>query len=177
MNSEVTSMTIRTEQPADYDSVYHVVKNAFAAAEQSDGNEQDLVNALRKSSAWIPELSIVSEINGTIVGHIMFTRLLIGGHTALALAPLSVLPQYQKQGIGTSLILEGHQMARTLGYSYSVVLGSETYYPRVGYLPAETFGIQPCFEVPSKNFMAYKLFENAPKLSGIVQYADEFGIA
>ena len=170
-------MKIRTEQQADYDSVYQVVKNAFKTAEQSDGNEQDLVNALRKSSAFIPELSLVSETNGKIVGHIMFTKLQIGGHTALALAPLSVLPQYQRQGIGTSLILEGHRIAKQLGYSYSVVLGSEKYYPRMGYLPAETFGIKPCFEVPSKNFMAYKLCENAPVISGVVKYAKEFGIA
>lgn len=169
-------MTIRTEQPSDCDSVYRVVKKAFETAERSDGNEQDLVNALRQSSAFIPELSLVSEINGKIVGHIMFTKLQIGEHTALALAPLSVLPQYQRQGIGTSLILEGHKTAKALGYSYSVVLGSEKYYPRIGYLPAETFGIQPCFEVSSKNFMAYKLHENAPIVSGVVKYAKEFSI-
>jgi len=169
-------MTIRTEQQTDYESVYHVIKNAFETAEHSDGNEQDLVNALRQSSVFIPELSLVSEINEKIVGHIMFTKLQIGAHTSLALAPLSVLPQYQRQGIGTSLILEGHKIAQALSYSYSVVLGSEDYYPRVGYLPAEKFGIQPCFEVPSKNFMAYKLCENAPIISGIVKYAQEFGI-
>ncbi|WP_434309970.1 GNAT family N-acetyltransferase [Hominifimenecus sp. rT4P-3] len=169
-------MTVRTEQQADYESVYWVIKCAFETAEQSDGNEQDLVNALRQSNAFIPELSLVSEINGKIVGHILFTKLQIGRHTALALAPLSVLPPYQRQGIGTSLILEGHKIAQALGYSYSVVLGSEKYYPRIGYLPAEKFGIQPCFEVPSKNFMAYKLCENAPIISGIVKYAEEFGI-
>lgn len=169
-------MTIRTEQPSDYEAVYQVVKSSFETAEHSDGNEHDLVNALRVGSAFIPELSLVSEINGKIVGHIMFTKLQIGEHTALALAPLSVLPEYQRQGIGTSLILEGHKTAKALGYCYSVVLGSEKYYPRVGYLPAETFGIQPSFEVSSENFMAYKLCENAPIISGIVKYADEFGI-
>ena len=71
----------------------------FQTAEQTDGNEQDLVNALRKSSSFIPELSLAAEINGKIAGHIMFTRLQIGGHTALALAPLSVLPDYQRQGM------------------------------------------------------------------------------
>lgn len=83
-------MIIRTEQQTDYNSVYQVVKSAFKTAEQSDGNEQDLVNALRQSNAFIPELSLVAEIKGEIVGHIMFTRLQIGEHTALALAPLSV---------------------------------------------------------------------------------------
>ena len=108
-------MTIRTEQQADYDSVYQVVKNAFKTAEQSDGNEQNLVNVLRQSSAFIPELSLVAEIKEKIVGHILFTKLQIDGHTALALAPLSVLPQYQRKGIGTSLILEGHKIAQTRG--------------------------------------------------------------
>lgn len=169
-------MTIRTERQADYDAIYQVVETAFKTAEQSDGNEQDLVNALRQSSAYIPELSLVSEIDGKIVGHIMFTKLQIGEHTALALAPLSVLPQYQNQGIGTSLIMAGHKIARELGYSYSVVLGSETFYPQAGYLPAETFGIKPCFEFPRENFMAYQLCENAPIISGVVKYAEEFGI-
>lgn len=170
-------MTIRAERPTDRDTVYRVVQKAFETAEQSDGNEQDLVNALRKSHAFVPELSLVAQIDEKIVGHILFTKLQIGEHTALALAPLSVLPQYQRQGIGTSLVLEGHRIAQALGYSYSVVLGSEKYYPRMGYLPAETFGIKPCFSVPSKNFMAYKLCENAPIISGVVKYAEEFGIA
>lgn len=169
-------MTIRTEQQADYETIYFIVKNAFETAELSDGNEHNLVNALRQSTAYIPELSLVTEINGKIVGHIMFTKLQIGKHIALALAPLSVLPEYQKQGIGTSLVLEGHRIAKELGYCYSVVLGSEKYYPRMGYLPASKFGIQPCFEVPDKNFMAYKLLVNAPTISGIVSYAKEFGI-
>lgn len=169
-------MTIRVEQPTDYETVYSVVRNAFMTARQSDGNEQNLVNALRQSTAFIPELSLVAEIDGEIVGHIMFTKLQIGEHTALALAPLSVLPRYQRHGIGTSLIKEGHRTAKELGYSYSVVLGSEKYYPRLGYLPAKKFGILPCFEVPDKNFMAYKLCGQAPAISGIVKYAEEFGI-
>lgn len=169
-------MTIRKEQPNDFDKVYQVVKTAFETAEQSDGNEQDLVNSLRKSSSYIPELSLVYELNGDIVGHIMFTKLKIGDHIELALAPLSVLPEYQRQGIGTSLIKEGHRIARSLGYHYSVVLGSERYYPKAGYIPAENFGIKPCFEVPRQNFMAYKLSNNAPLISGTVEYAKEFGI-
>lgn len=169
-------MTIRTERPTDCDAVYRVIQKAFETAERSDGNEQDLVNALRKSRAFIPELSLVAEMDGKIVGHILFTELQIGAHTALALAPLSVLPQYQRQGIGTALVLEGHKIAKALGYCYCVVLGSENYYPRMGYLPAETFGIKPCFSVSSNNFMAYKLCENAPIISGVVKYAEEFGI-
>lgn len=170
-------MKIRTEQPADYENVYHVTQSAFAHAEHSDGNEQDLVNALRTGTAFIPELSLVAEINDKIVGHIMFTKLQIGQNTILALAPLSVLPEYQRQGIGSSLIMEGHRIAKDLGYTYVVVLGSEHYYPRFGYVPAENFHIQPPFEVPSVNFMAFKLCKEAPAVSGIVRYAKEFGIS
>ncbi len=169
-------MNIRTEQPADQQAVYDVVKRAFETAAHRDGNEQDLVNALRDSDAFIPELSLVAEQGGKIVGHILFTKVQIGTQQALALAPLSVLPEYQRQGIGSALISEGHKRAALLGYSYSVVLGSETYYPRMGYVTARTWGILPPFDVPDENFMAYRLREDAPEVSGIVRYAAAFGI-
>ena len=169
-------MIIRQERSKDFPSVYALVKAAFESAEHADGNEQDLVNALRKSDSYIPELSLIAEVDGKIVGHIMFTKLKIGNQVQLALAPLSVLPDYQKQGIGTALIQEGHTRARALGYEYSVVLGSEKYYPRTGYLPAKNYGIFAPFNVPDENFMACKLSENAPAVCGIVQYAKEFGI-
>lgn len=92
-------MLIRKEEPKDYEIVYSVVKDAFDSAEHSDGNEQDLVNALRKGESFIPELSLVAEINGKIVGHIMFTRATVGGDSVLVLAPLSVVPKYQRKGI------------------------------------------------------------------------------
>ena len=169
-------MLIREEEPKDYEIVYSVVKDAFDSAEHSDGNEQDLVNALRKGESFIPELSLVTEINGKIVGHIMFTRATVGRDAVLVLAPLSVVPKYQRKGIGIALIKEGHKIADELGYKYSIVLGSQRYYPKVGYLPANTFGIKPPFDVPDENFMAYKIKEGAPDIHGIVKYAKEFGI-
>ena len=169
-------MLIRKEEPKDYEIVYSVVKDAFDSAEHSDGNEQDLVNALRKGESFIPELSLVTEINGKIVGHIMFTRATVGRDAVLVLAPLSVVPKYQRKGIGIALIKEGHKIADELGYKYSIVLGSQRYYPKVGYLPANTFGIKPPFDVPDENFMVYKIKEGAPDIHGIVKYAKEFGI-
>ncbi len=169
-------MNIRAEQPADVQAIYDVVKRAFETAAHRDGNEHDLVNALRDSDAFIPELSLIAEIDGKIVGHILFTKVQIGTRPALALAPLSVLPKYQRQGIGTALIKEGHKQAAALGYGYSVVLGSETYYPRMGYVMARTYGILPPFDVPNKNFMACKLRDDAPSVSGIVRYDAAFGI-
>ena len=169
-------MIIRQEHNKEFHSIYALVKAAFESAEHADGNEPDLVNALRKSDSYIPELSLVAEIDGKIVGHIMFTKLKIGNQVQLALAPLSVLPDYQKQGIGTALIQEGHTRARALGYEYSVVLGSEKYYPKSGYSPAEGFGIKAPFDVPSENFMACMLNETGVEIHGTIKYAPEFGI-
>lgn len=169
-------MVIRQEEAKDHSTVYFLVKRAFETAEHADGSEHDLVGALRKSRAYIPGLSLVAEMDGKIVGHIMFTRAEVGDAAVLALAPLSVLPEYQRRGVGTALIREGHRIAGELGYGWSVVLGSEAYYPRAGYLPADTFGIEAPFDVPRENFMACKLFEDAPAVRGTVRYAEEFGI-
>lgn len=81
-------MIIRQEEQKDYEDVYALVKAAFESAEHADGNEQDLVTALRKGSAYLPELSLVAEINGKLVGHIMFTKVKVGESVQLALAPL-----------------------------------------------------------------------------------------
>ncbi|WP_239406495.1 GNAT family N-acetyltransferase [Erysipelatoclostridium sp. An15] len=167
---------IRQENKNDYEEVYQVVKTAFESAEHSDGNEHDLVDLLRKSDNFIPELSLVATSNGKIVGYIMFTKVKIGDSIQLALAPLAVLPEYQRKGIGSTLIKEGHKIANDLGYDYSIVLGSEKYYPKMGYLPAINYRIMPSFEVPNENFMACKLNEKAANISGIVEYAKEFGI-
>lgn len=170
-------MKIRRETPEDYEAVYAVVQRAFASAEHADGTEQDLVTALRKGADYIPELALVAEEDGEIVGHILFTKALVGGQTVLALAPLSVLPAHQRKGVGSALVREGHRIAGQLGYGYSVVLGSEAYYPRFGYVPAHTLGILPPFEVPSANFMACRIGKATPAPRGTLQYAKEFGIA
>lgn len=169
-------MFIRQEEIKDYKIVYSVIKKAFSCAQHTDGNEHNLVDALRSSKAFIPELSLVAEINGKIVGHIMFTKANIDNNVVLALASLSVLPEYQKKGVGTALIKEGHKIAKKLGYGYSIVLGSEKYYPKTGYLPANRFGIKPSFDVPEENFMVYKINKDAFNIHGIVKYAKEFGI-
>ena len=107
-----TDIIIRTETFQDYEGVYHLVKKAFATAEHSDGHEQDLVEKLRKSTGFVPELSIIAVLNDQIAGHIMFTEIKVGNSIQLALAPLSVLPEYQRQGIGARLIAEGHKRAK-----------------------------------------------------------------
>ncbi len=169
-------LLIRKQTTKDDEIIHTVIKAAFEQAEHTDGNEHELVKALRKGEAFIKDLSLVAKIDGKIVGYILFTKAKVGRETVLALAPLAVLPDYQRSGIGLALINEGHNRARELGYDYSVVLGSETYYPKADYLPAATFGIKPPFEVPSENFMAYPLKEEVPKVCGTIKYAKEFGI-
>lgn len=167
---------IRQENINDYKEVYNVVKTAFETAEHSDGNEQNLVVALRDSKSFIPELSLVAIKNNKIVGYILFTKIKIGRHEELALAPLAILPEYQRQGIGSELIKKGHKIAEKLGYHYSVVLGSEKYYTKFGYIPAVKYQIKAPFEVPNENFMAIKLNDMDVEIKGTIEYAKEFGI-
>ena len=167
---------IRKENKNDYNEVYNVIKKAFETAEHSDGNEQDLVVILRKSEAFIPELSLVAVEENKIVGYILFTKIKIKDNIELALAPLAVLPEYQRKGIGKKLIETGHNIAKNLGYHYSIVLGSENYYSKMGYIPAIQYGIKAPFQVPDENFMAIKLNDTNIERKGTVEYAKEFEI-
>ena len=169
-------LEIRKENKNDYREVYNVIKKSFETAEHSDGNEQDLVVSLRNSDSFIPELSLVGIKDNRIVGYILFTKIKIEESIELALAPLAVLPDYQRQGIGRRMIEEGHKIAKKLGYHYSIVLGSEKYYPKFGYIPAIQYGIKANFKVPNKNFMAIKLNDTHKEIKGVVEYAKEFGI-
>ncbi len=166
-------MVIRQEEIKDYEAVYNVVKTAFASAEHSDGTEQDLVGRLRNSNGFIKELSLVAEENNEILGHIIFTKAQIGETCGLALAPLSVAPHAQRKGVGTALMKKAHETAKDLGFDIIVVLGSEKYYPRVGYKPASLFGIKAPFEVPDENFMALSLSGSNYQVNGTVEYVKE----
>ncbi|RNC84365.1 MAG: N-acetyltransferase [Balneola sp.] len=172
-------LIIRQEEPADYTAVFELIEQAFATEELSDHQEQFLVERLRHSAAFIPELSLVAEIGSTIVGHILLTRIFIKStqrtYKSLALAPVSVLPEYQRKGIGGSLIQYAHSGAKELGYQSVILLGHENYYPRFGYQQAHTFGIVLPFEAPKENCMAIPLTENGLKgVSGTVVYPKEF---
>ena len=167
---------IRQENIKDYEEVYNVIKRAFETAEHRDGNEHDLVNELRKGDSFIPKLSLVAIKENKIVGYILFTKIKIGEYEEITLAPLAVLPEYQKQGIGSKLIEEGHRIAKELGYDFSVVLGYPEYYSKSGYIPASRYGIKAPFIVDDEYFMALCLTNNPFPLNGVMKYDDAFNI-
>ncbi len=167
-------MKIRQENKEDFLQIYDVVKSAFATAEHSDGNEQDLVNKLRVSNAYVKELSLVADFDGKIVGFIMFSKIKIGKRTALALAPLAVLPEFQRKNLGSLLVKEGLAKAKMLGFGFVVVLGDYNFYSRFGFEKSLKYGIKSPFDVASENFMAIKLNDAKDFSDEMVKYPKEF---
>lgn len=175
-------ITIRQEEKKDHQNVFHLIEEAFRNMEYSDHQEHFLVEKLRDSDAFIHELSLVAEDeNGNITGHILLTKLKIvndsESYESLALAPVSVKPEFQNQGIGGQLILEGHRIARELGYQSVILIGHEKYYPKFGYEKTSNFGISFPFDIPEENGMAVELVPDGLKnKKGVVKYPKEFGI-
>lgn len=167
---------IREETAKDREEVEKLVYEAFLKAPHRDGHEQDLVRKLRLSASYIPELSLVAVSDERICGHILFTKAKINDKTVLALAPLSVLPEFQRQGIGSALIRKGHERARDLGFTCSIVLGDPEYYGKFGYVPAKSRGILAPFDVEDKYFMCRYLTDLPQDISGVIQYDKAFGI-
>ncbi|KQB43711.1 GCN5-related N-acetyltransferase [Flavobacterium daejeonense] len=172
-------MNIRKEENKDYKSVFNLIENAFKDEIYTDHKEQFLVERLRKSESFVPELSLIAEIDGEIVGYILLIKIKIINNdlqkTALALAPIAVLKKYQGKGIGGKLILEAHQRAKELGFDSVILLGHEKYYPKFGYKMTKNYGIKLPFEVPDENCMLIELTENALKdVTGTVAYPKEF---
>lgn len=159
------------------DFVCEVVQKAFIREKFSDHNEHKLVRELLKSDAFIKDLSLTAKFKGMIVGYILFTKVKVGNDTLLTLAPLAVLPRFQKKGIGKSLVEKGHKIAKELGYKGIVVLGHADYYKKFGYEPASKWEIKCPIEVPDENFMAIELYPGAlNNVKGTVEYPKEFGI-
>ncbi|WP_099049859.1 GNAT family N-acetyltransferase [Chryseobacterium indologenes] len=175
-------ITIRQEEKKDHQQVFQLTEEAFREMEHSDHQEQFLVEKLRKSEAFVPELSLVAEVEtGEIAGHILFTKITIEGDgqsfPSLALAPVSVKPEFQNKGVGAKLILEGHRIAKELGYESVILLGHESYYPRFGYKKTSNFGVSFPFDIPEENGMAVELVKDGLKnKKGVVKYSQEFGI-
>ncbi|MCK5566487.1 MAG: N-acetyltransferase [Actinomycetia bacterium] len=167
------NILIRKEEEKDYKNIYEVNRLAF---EQE--NESKLIEKIRVGSNFIPDLSLVADINNRIVGHILFSKIKIIGNSifeTLALAPMAVLPELQKRGIGSNLINRGMEKAKELGFDSIIVLGHKDYYPRFGFKRASKWNIKCCFEVPDEVFMAVELINGALKgKEGTIEYPDEF---
>lgn len=169
-------LTIRPEVPDDRARIYDVVQAAFGR-----DDEALLVDALRESSAYIPELSLVALEGVEVVGHVLFTRLIVREaaveRAALALAPLAVRPARQNAGIGTALVQRGLADARALGHRVVIVLGHKHYYPPFGFQPAPPLGIHPSFPVDPEHFLVLGLQRDAlDGYRGRVEYPPEFQV-
>jgi len=165
-------MTIRTESTKDDESVRRVNELAF-----EQPNEADLVDALRANAR--PFISLVAVVDEQVVGHIFFSPVSIesenGVFTAMGLAPMAVLPEYQNQGIGSQLVREGLKACQRLGHDIVVVLGHANYYPRFGFTPASLKGLRSEYDVPDEVFMVTELVAGALEgRRGLVKYHPEF---
>ncbi|GEN52203.1 GNAT family N-acetyltransferase [Halobacillus faecis] len=171
-------MQVRPEKKEDFQAIEQIIIRAFENEEMSDQTEHQLVGRLRNSDAYVPELSLVAVEKGEIIGHLMLTKVTIGENDSLrslALAPVSVHPSYQNQGVGKALIEHALKKSGEKDYESVIVLGHPGYYSRFGFQPASKYGIVPPFEVPDEAFMAFELRRSAlTKVFGTVHYSNEF---
>ncbi|MBF2050254.1 MAG: GNAT family N-acetyltransferase [Leptolyngbya sp. IPPAS B-1204] len=165
-------MDIRAERAEDISAVHKVNMAAFERE-----NEADLVDRLRSVASTVSFVAVEFE---QIVGHIFYSPVEIEGECAdnlfiLGLAPLAVLPEHQRQGIGASLIRHSVEECARLGCKAVVVLGHPEYYPKFGFVPAKEKGLRCEYAVPDEAFMVLELARGALKgCSGIVKYRSEF---
>jgi putative acetyltransferase len=162
----VGDVVTRPERDEDRGAITDVLDLAFAGPQ-----EGRLVEALRSSAAFIPELALVAIAGDRIVGHILFSRIAVIGERpgpAVALAPMAVLPSLQRSGIGSALVRAGLAGCRRRAEGLVVVLGHPGYYVRFGFLPAHQLGVLPPFEVPREAWMALSLRDGHPR--GTVRY-------
>lgn len=137
---------VRQITEADYSTVYNLIKTAFETAEHRDGDEQDFAVNLRNGENYIPELDLVAEQNGELIGHIMFTKTFVtkpdgSRYNTLMVAPLAVLLEYRSFGVGSALMKEGLRIAQAMGYESAFLIGEPNYYQRFGYKLTRMYGI------------------------------------
>jgi putative acetyltransferase len=159
---------IRPEEPGDVTAIRDVNRRAFG--QDQEGN---IVDALRANGVTL--LSLVAVLDGRVVGHIMYSPLVVGDVLGAALGPMAVLPEEQKQGIGTKLVETGNARLARDGCPCIAVLGHPRFYPRFGFRPGSTYRITCEWDVPDEVFMVLVL--DAAKMSGVTgtaQYRREF---
>jgi len=163
---------IREEQLHEIEAVRKVNLRAFGQPQ-----EAQLVDRLRENCDEL--LSLVAAVDAQVVGHVLFSLAVIesadGVAHGMGLAPVAVLPEYQRQGIGSELIREGIVKLRSRQCPFVIVLGHVEYYPRFGFEPASRYGIKSEWDVPDEAFMVLVLDGSAlPKDGGVAKYRPEF---
>lgn len=162
---------IRDATPSDYPAIRAIVRHAFGQAD-----EANLVEQLRADGDALVELVAGDGI--ALTGHILYSPLAIERENetlaAAALAPVSVLPAFQHNGIGKALIEAGNKRCAALGLSAIIVLGHRDYYPKFGFSMRAAEPLQAPFSGPA--FMALELKPDALKAGGRVRYAKAFGV-
>jgi putative acetyltransferase len=167
---------IRLEQPIDINSIHKINESAFGQP-----TEANLVDQLRTQCS--EALSLVALSEDRVVGHILFTPVTITGAQkeikGMGLAPMSVLPEYQRQGIGSQLARAGLEILRQQNCPFVIVLGHPEYYPRFGFVPASRHSISCQWpDVPDEAFMVLILDQDVmSKVNGTARYRDEFNDA
>lgn len=160
------NINIRPENEKDYEEVENLTREAFWDLYQPGCDEHLLVHKLRKASAFMPELDFVAELDGRIVGNILYSKAIITSengeeYEVISFGPVSVLPSHQKAGIGSKLINHTIELAKKMGYKAVVIFGNPAYYHRFGFVNAEEFHITTSDGESFDAFMVMELYEGA----------------
>lgn len=169
-------MIIRIETTDDFYEVYKLNYLAFGNRE----DESKLIERIRNSEEFVPELSIVAEKDNEIVGHLLLSKAIVEDeektYDVIVLAPIAVNPICQKQGIGSELINEGLKRCKARGYNIVLLIGHPGYYPKFGFQPARRYGLElKQFDVPDEVFMVCELKAGElQKIKGELKYPKSF---
>ncbi len=160
---------IRNETEADVDAIAEVTMAAFKTLAISNHTEQFIIAALRSAGALT--VSLVAEAAGRVVGHIAFSPVTVsdGSWDWYGLGPVSVLPEYQRRGIGSALVREGLSRLKTLGAGGCCLVGHPEYYKRFGFRNVPGL---VCEGVPKEVFFALSLDGHLPR--GTVEFHEAF---
>lgn len=160
---------IRPESPDETAAVHALTARAFGRVAEADLN--DLLRTQGKAT-----LSLVAEEAGRIVGHAMFSPVLLDAEPrGVALGPISVEEACRRRGIARALIESGLATLRAEGWDFVMLLGSPRLYPRFGFVPGKTVGLRSDEDVPDDEFMVFELRTGAlDGVSGVARFAPEF---